>query len=111
MLTMISIPLARGLMQKNRVENEINKIKAEIDNLESQNKDLDELIEYLQSDQFLEQQARTNFGMKKRGEEVVVIKKEGRVAGVSTSSKDRKEKTEDEKRSNFNKWVSYFFEQ
>jgi cell division protein FtsB len=110
-LAVISVPLVRSLMQKNRVEAEISKIKTEINNLESRNKELDELMKYLQSDQFLEKQARTNFGLKRRGEEVVVIKEEGKVAGVSTSSSDHSEGVDKETgRSNLDKWTSYFFE-
>jgi cell division protein FtsB len=110
-LVVISIPLARSLMQKNMVEEEISKMKTEINNLESRNKELDGLMEYLQSDQFLERQARTNFGMKKRGEKVVVIKGKGKVAGVSTSSDTQSDESGNElKSSNFDKWASYFFE-
>ncbi|MFW5888141.1 MAG: FtsB family cell division protein [Patescibacteria group bacterium] len=112
-LVVISVPLARGLTQKNEVEKEISKIEAEINNLESQNKELDRLVGYLQSDRFLEKQARTSFGLKKRGEEVVVIKeeeREGKVAGVSASSDEQNKERKEEERSNPGKWAEYFFE-
>jgi hypothetical protein len=60
----------------------------------------------------LEEQARLNFGLKKRGENVVVITDKGKVAGVSTTSQiaTSNNKTGMET-SNPKKWFSYFFEE
>jgi len=109
-LCVISIPLARSLSQKNRVENEINNIKEEINDLKNRNKGLEDLVKYLKSDQFVEEQARLNFGLKKRGEEVVVIKNKGRVAGVS-DSQNSEQKHQHQRKSNPEKWLNYFFEE
>ena len=110
-LFVISIPLARSLTQKYKVEGEINDIKAEINKLQSKNKNLDNLVKYLQSDQFLEEQARMNFDLKKKGEKVVVVKEEGKVAGVSTSSAGVVNKDGSREKDNPEKWMSYFFEE
>ncbi len=107
----ISIPLVKSLNQKNQVKEEISVIQQEIDNLKSENQDLENLIEYLNSDQFLEEQARLNFGLKRQGENVVVVTDKEKVAGVSTTSQaifgDRNSEPE---KSNPQKWFAYFFE-
>lgn len=109
-LVAISVPLARSLKQKSKVEKEVNNIKEEIRQFRSKNKDLDKLVEYLKSDQFIEEKARVNFDMKKKGEKVVVVKEEGKVAGASTSSEDKRGDTTSKNSSNPQKWLSYFFE-
>lgn len=111
-LVLISIPLSKKWQQKQKVDEEVAKLKQEISQVENKNQRLEELIQYLKSDQFLEEQARKNLGMKKKGEEVVVIEEEkGKVAGAfvenknNTSSSDNKTKPE----SNWKKWWNYFF--
>ena len=108
-LMVISVPLVESLNQKQEVEQEISDIKKEISRLESKNKNLDKLADYLGSEQFVEEQARLNFDMKKKGEKVVVVKEEGKVAGASTSSTGRVGSTRNSDRSNPGKWADYFF--
>lgn len=109
-ILVISAPLMESIEQKNEIEEEIQSIKQEIESLESENQDLENLIKYLKSDQFLEEQARLNFGMKKQGESVVVVTDEGKVAGVSTSSIGQTDNDiSGSEMSNPQKWFSYFF--
>jgi len=72
-LLFILIPLAKNYSRKRLVEQEIAGIQKEIADFESKNKDLQEMINYLQSDQSLEEQARLNMGLKRPGETVAVI--------------------------------------
>jgi cell division protein FtsB len=67
-------PLSSNFLRKQKVDSEILELQKEISRLDSSNKDLEKLLVYLKSDQFAEVQARVNFGLKKPGEEVVVIK-------------------------------------
>ncbi|HMB65414.1 MAG TPA: septum formation initiator family protein, partial [Patescibacteria group bacterium] len=75
-LVWLSFPLREKLQGKKEIDKEIQNLKQEISELENKNQDLEELTKYLQSDQFVEEQARMNLGLKKKGEEVVVIKEE-----------------------------------
>ena len=104
---LISFPLARTVSQRYKIDQEIESLGLEISELENNNQDLSKLISYLESDQFVEEQARLNLGLKKKGEDVLVIKDPAelnKVSGVSDAdnlnSKDL---------SNPQKWFNYFF--
>lgn len=99
----ILLPLARTYSQKKLVEKEIEEIKSQISLYENQNRELSELLSYLQSDQSLEEQARQNLNLKKPGEVVVVIEnKKTAFAAVSDNQASSGA-------SNLEKWWGYFF--
>jgi len=75
-IVLISIPLAKKVSQRYKIDQEIKELEDEIAELENKNVNLKEFINYLESDQFVEEQARLQFGLKKEGEEVAVIKSE-----------------------------------
>lgn len=111
-IVLISIPLAKNISRRYEIDQEIKEMQREITELESKNSGLSGVISYLESDQFIEEQARLQLGLKKRGEEVAVIKesegageflinKEGDLDGSINSN---------ELISNAAKWWRYFFE-
>jgi len=115
-IILISFPFAKNALKQYRVNREINEFKKEIINLQNKNADLKNFVSYLESDQFAEEQARLNLGLKKPGEELTVIKTAAGNASVSTSSGATifnipgYEKTKPEvKKSNPRKWLNYFF--
>ncbi len=103
-ILLIVFPLAKVYTQKRIVEKEINDVKEEIAVFEKTNQDLREMIDYLQSDQSLEEQARLNLNMKKPGEKVIVIEN----LSVATTTNEINKTTISE--SNFKKWWNYFFD-
>lgn len=72
-IILICIPLVKNISNRYRINNEIKELKKEIINLESKNSNFKDLISYLESDQFVEEQARLKLNLKKEGENVVVI--------------------------------------
>ena len=102
-LLVILFPLAKTYSQKRLIEKEIEDVKSEISGYEQKNKELEDLIIYLQSNQSLEEQARLNLNLKKPGEQVIVIedKKIDLDTPQATSTVSNK--------SNLNKWWNYFF--
>ena len=113
-LVLISVPLMEKWHQKQKVDEEVKQIKQEISQVENENQRLEELIQYLKSDQFLEEQARKNLGLKKKGEEVVVIEEQkGKVAGAFAKNDKHSSNTSNKKNSrvesNWKKWWNYFF--
>jgi len=104
----ISIPISKNISKKYQVDQEIKELKTEIAQMEASNKNLEEIIEYLESEQFAEEQARLNLGFKEPGEEVVVIDSEEKnvknknIAPVSNNKNNNK--------SNLAKWWQYFFQ-
>lgn len=115
-IILISFPFAKNTIKQYRINKEINELKKEISGLQNKNVDLKNFVSYLESDQFAEEQARLNLGLKKPGEELTVIKIAAGDNLASTSSGATMfnipgyEKTGPElKASNPRKWLNYFF--
>lgn len=116
-IVLISFPLAKNISQRYKISQEIKELEAEINNLENQNTNLKEFMNYLESDQFVEERARLNLGLKKEGEEVAVIsgeaatiqnngnKEEGAATGIFGMEKEEPAKPIGNPR----KWWRYFF--
>ena len=69
----ISLPLARNLSKRYTINKEINNLKNEITGLQNKNEELAKLLDYLDSDEFAEEQARLNLNYQKEGEEMVIV--------------------------------------
>lgn len=104
-LVLVSIPAVRNYAQERAVDLEINEARAEIERYESKNKELSDVIDYLESDQAVEEKARLNLGLKKQGEKVVVIADQIQASEDVATDKN----SSDEKLSNPHKWLNYFF--
>lgn len=102
-LLLIILPLAKTYTQRRLVEQEIEGVQREISEFESSNKELKEMITYLESDQSLEEQARLNLNLKKPGEKVIVID----YSKNATNTEDINKTTAPG--NNFEKWWDYFF--
>lgn len=106
---LIGFPLYKNLKQQYIINQEIKDLETEIAQFQNKNKDLKKMIEYLKSDQFIEEQARLNMGLKKAGEEVVVIENPkssttditGNISGEQTFAENNSP--------NLVKWKNYFF--
>jgi cell division protein FtsB len=102
-LIAIAFPLARSISQKKLIEKEIADMKAENEAYANKSKDLLEVVDYLQSDASLEEQARLNLGLKKSNESVVVVDRQN-VKTISSSTTEAEDRT-----TNWLKWINYFF--
>lgn len=108
-LVLISFPIAKNISQKYAVDKEIEDLQNEIAEIEGQNKDLRGLIDYLESDQFVEEQARLNLGLKKEGEDVVVLKEEVVDNFYNVHFGENEADLELANLSNPERWWRYFF--
>ncbi|MDP2736264.1 MAG: septum formation initiator family protein [bacterium] len=115
-IILIGFPFVKNTLKQYRINKEISELKKEIFDLQNKNVDLKNFVSYLESDQFAEEQARLNLGLKKPGEELTVIKTAAGDTLASTSSGATifnipgYEKTgPDIKASNPRKWLNYFF--
>jgi cell division protein FtsB len=117
---LLLIPLSKNISARFRINQEIKGLEAEIASTQNKNNDLNKLITYLNSDQFVEQQARENLNLKKEGEEVVVLrglngtedpaKQPAPEADKSVFSVPGLEKAEAKAEvSNPQKWINYFW--
>lgn len=114
LLVLISFPLSKNWRQKRSIDQEIKGLELQAKELEGKNNNLKNVLDYMQSDQFVEKEARTKLNYKKAGESVVVI--EGRpgetpVTGTSPFEiPPEPPKTQELPATvNFNKWLDYFF--
>ena len=106
-IVLISFPLARTVSQRYKIDQEIESLGSEISELENTNQDLNKLISYLESDQFVEEQARLNLGLRKEGEDVLVIKDPAELNKVSGADGIKDLNSKD--LSNLQQWLNYFF--
>lgn len=97
-------PLSKNLSQEKVLEREIKLAEAEIEKYEDENQKLQDLVNYLGSDQAVEAKAKLNLGMKKAGEKVVVVQE---VAPTTDSMYDE---TEERWGNNWQRWYHYFFQ-
>ena len=93
-----------------KIDQEIEKLKAEAEKIESDNSELKEKIAYLDSDQFREKIAKEKLNLRKDGEKVIEI----RSASVSISEeKSEIEPIEEVKKEDlkiYQKWWRIFFD-
>ncbi|MFA6410576.1 MAG: septum formation initiator family protein [Candidatus Buchananbacteria bacterium] len=103
-LVVISINLFNTWQKNQQINQEINGLTQEIENLEKSNLEAKRLIEYFNSDAYIEEKARIDLGLQKAGEKVVVV------PNTTSNAKNSEKSTEKPKDySNPQKWWQYFF--
>lgn len=95
---------AKEFIKNRRLNVEIKKLEVLAREAEAKNLDILNLAEYLDTEQFLEEEARTKLGLKKPGEEALVVNIPQLGAPTGTEAKKKLEL------SNAQKWWKYFFE-
>ncbi len=76
-IVLLSFPVAKNISQRHSANKEIEELEKEIKLVENKNTQLQKMINFLNSDQYVEEQARLNFGLKKAGEQAVVVDANG----------------------------------
>ena len=116
-ILLIVIPLVKNIRQRNKINNEIKSLENDIKELGNDNYELRGLIDYLESDQFVEEQARLNLGLKKQGEKVIVVEDSRDVSGNIDTTSDSmikipwlEKNISRDNITNTQKWLVYFFE-
>ncbi len=105
----LSVPLWKKIDKKNRMNAELDSLKNEIAELNTDNEELDKLIEYLKSDDFIERQARLNLGLRKKDEKVFVINGKKEDINKILNTKNNNANINENNMSNSNRWINYFF--
>ncbi|MFA6296670.1 MAG: septum formation initiator family protein [Patescibacteria group bacterium] len=103
----IAMGLVRELVNRYMVNQEIEKMQAEINTLERKNQELGGLVDYLNTDAFKEIQARQNLGMQKDGETAVSI--ESMPDNINTVAELPQDNNDSSDKTNMEKWWNYFF--
>ena len=109
-LIFFSVNLVREIINRQDLQKEIDKLQADIDNIESRNDELGNLMEYFKSIDFVEEVARTKLNLRKPGENIIIVPEEG----DNTETDNQLSafiKTDIKTLSNPQRWWSYFFKQ
>lgn len=107
LIVIISMPLSKNLNQKYKIDDEILGLENEIENINSKKNSISKIIKYLDSDQYVEEQARLNLDLKKQGEEVVVIRNNDE--NMNAYEYENNNSSEDYNLTNAQRWWRYFF--
>jgi len=103
LLLFISVSMLRELKRKQSIQKDILALQQELVETDANNSRLENFIEYLQTDEYAELEAKKRLGMKKPGEEVLLITREDILSADESADDMTITKT------NWKKWWDYFF--
>lgn len=107
-LMYITYRLSNQVYKQNQINKEILKLQTEISNLSQENQDLNELIGYLQTDEFKEKEVKEKLNLIKEGEQLVLVKeKEADLQQIVQQEQEKAEVVVN--RANYYWWWHYFF--
>ncbi len=111
-LVFFSLSLGKRIFEQRKIDQDIKNLEEEIKVLESRNSELLKLIDYLNTNLYIEEAARLKLGLQKPGESVVIVPNE--FLQQEKKNEERKEDSSFSERtilekSNAVKWWDYFF--
>jgi cell division protein FtsL len=109
LIALVGFSIYKETQKKKQVQQQIDQLKEEAKRIERENNNLTDKINYLQSKDFQEKEARDKFNLQNPSESVVVIN-----PGILKDSAPENNSPQDEKKvvvkkSNWEKWWDYFF--
>lgn len=105
-IILFSVGISKRVERKHQIDKEINQLQGEVDRLASNGKELNEFLGYLNSNDFLEEEARIKLGLKKDGEQIVIINNKPKEIQTDNYSNAT---VAPQKKNNPQKWYDYFF--
>lgn len=105
-LVFFLINLAKSWQKNHQIDKEVGDLKNNIETTQKDNQQLKELIQYFNSTAYIEDKARTDLGLKKQGEKVVIVPNLGQDSNQNSANQaDDQAKS----KTNLQKWWQYFF--
>jgi len=105
-LVYLSMSIYREVRQRLEIKKEISDLKREINNLSNENNQLSDLINYFETEEYIESVSREKLGYKKPGEKIIIVT-EGNPDYRSDIQAESSR--EEEGGSNIKLWWNYFF--
>ncbi len=114
----LSVALGRETVRRRAIDAEIRSLQTQVDTLAARNTEISQLQSALQTESFIEREARLKLGLKKPGESMVVIQDQDRArrdTALSPNADDPLDLVIDDASSapalgNASKWWYYFFD-
>lgn len=100
LLILSFVKVTKELMIRKEINEEIQKMEEQLATVEGKNADMEKLISYLNTDEYIEKQARLKLNLSKPGEKQVNITGGDEAADIFA---------QDDKTPNPIKWFNYFF--
>lgn len=118
LLVFLALSFGREMIRSRSIARDVAALEAQAVALEARHLEITRLADTFQTEAFVEREGRLKLGLKKPGEEVVVIQTEpalrtgatGEAAGPSLASEASLTTSVAQERSNPSKWWIYFFD-
>lgn len=123
-LILLSLSFGREFVRNYSIQKDVAELRQTAQQLEARNLEIAEMHTQMQTESFIEKEARLKLGLKKPGERVIVVQEDGEgdvsnneektanAAGRENATFDDSLDGEDQKTvSNAKKWWYYFFDQ
>lgn len=100
-LVLSILKVGKELARRHQINKEIEHLNQQLSEAELNKNKLEDLISYLQSDQYIEEQARTQLNLSKPGEKRIDLSEQPKTLAQSNNNTSNL--------SNQKKWFAYFF--
>lgn len=104
-----SISIIRELLNSNQISQQVHRLEDQVATESERQRQLQDLIDYLGSPTFQEQEARLKLGLKKTGEQVIVVPPSTPTNDASSTSVTPTTDASGQPLSNPSRWWKYFF--
>ena len=116
-IVLLSLSLGREVVRNYEIQSEINSLEAQAEGLAAENIEISDLYTAIQTESYIEREARLKLGMKKPGESVVVVQddhegvlmEETTTQTLENSMQNLIKTVPKQELANTRKWWYYFF--
>lgn len=108
-ILLFSVKAVQEILNRRSINQELTGLDQQILDLQVKQQNLESLITYLQSSEFIEKEARTRLNLRKEGERIIIIP-----SGATTTAQLNENQistSTPEQLSNIQKWWQYIFPQ
>lgn len=115
-LAYFAFNVGQAMYKRHDIEADINRLEAEISKLEKDKGDLSSLLSYVQTDAFVEQEAREKLNLAKHGESLLLVPESDSVGtnapagSIAVPDEYSQSQAVPARKTNLAKWWQYFFE-
>lgn len=102
---LLTISLVRNIIKSQAADNKIEEAKTKLEALKKENQELANKLESVNSDEYIEKQARDKLGLVKEGEMVIVLPDEEEIKGLIPESNSEEDYLPDP---NWKRWLKLF---